>query len=116
MESESPKQHKTTLKELREQANLTQPELSQRLGTGIRIIWDWEAGRKIPRFDNAISLARVLGVSLKTLAEAMDIDVNEIPDDGLSLSQLKAACEELGINHIRDLPESWAQLKRQISG
>ena len=32
-------------------------------------------------FDNAIALARELGVSLKTLAKAMKLDVTDIPDD-----------------------------------
>lgn len=70
-----------TLKNLLEASELTEPELSQKMGVGIRIISDWKAGRKMPRFDNAISLARELGVSLKTLARAMNLDVSEIPDD-----------------------------------
>lgn len=72
---------KITLKSLRESVGLTQPELSQRLNCGIRIISDWENGHKIPRFDNAITLANELGVSLKTLAKSMNLDVSGIPDD-----------------------------------
>jgi len=59
-----------SLKTLRESADLTQPELSQKLGVGIRIIGDWENGKKTPRLDNAIALARELGVSLKTGSES----------------------------------------------
>lgn len=70
-----------TLKSLREAAGLTQPELSRRLGVGIRIIGDWERGVSIPRFDRAADLARELGISLKTLARAMRIDVTDIPSD-----------------------------------
>lgn len=70
-----------TLKTLRESANLTQPELSRRANIGIRIIGDWEAGRKLPRLDRAVVLARELGVSLKTLAKAMKLDVEGVPDD-----------------------------------
>lgn len=70
-----------TLKTLRESAKLTQPELSRRANIGIRIINDWETGRKVPRFDNAIALARELNVSLKTLAKAMKLDVGGVPDD-----------------------------------
>lgn len=102
----------TNLKGLREGASLTQPELSQRLGLGTRIINDWEAGRKTPRFDNAISIAKVLKVSLKTLARSMKLDVSDIPDDGYSLSQLKAICKELGIENIDDLPNDWRELRR----
>lgn len=69
------------LKVLREAAGLTQPELSQRMNCGIRIIGDWENGRRVPRFDNAILLARELGVSLKELARAMELDVSDIEDD-----------------------------------
>jgi transcriptional regulator with XRE-family HTH domain len=69
------------LKTLRESADLTQPQLSQKLGVGIRIIGDWESGRKIPRFDNAIALARELGVSLKILAKAFRLDTEGVPDD-----------------------------------
>jgi transcriptional regulator with XRE-family HTH domain len=70
-----------TLKVLRENANLTQPELSRRMGVGIRIIGDWERGEAIPRFDRAISLAKELGVSLKTIARSFGLDVKGIPDD-----------------------------------
>jgi len=62
---------------------LTQPELSDRIGVGIRIISDWESGRKLPRFDNAVALARELGVSLKVLAQAMQIDIEGVQDDEL---------------------------------
>lgn len=35
----------------------------------------------MPRFDNAIAIARELGVSLKVLASAMRLDVEGVPDD-----------------------------------
>lgn len=78
---EAKDQETITLKNLRESANLTQPELSRRMGVGIRIIGDWERGESIPRFDRAIALARELGVPLKTLARCMGLDVAQIPDD-----------------------------------
>jgi transcriptional regulator with XRE-family HTH domain len=70
-----------TLKTLRESAELTQPELSRRMNVGIRIIGYWESGTKTPSFDRAIALARELGVSLKTLAKSMRMDVSGVPDD-----------------------------------
>jgi transcriptional regulator with XRE-family HTH domain len=70
-----------TLKVLRESASLTQPELSRRMGVGIRIIGDWERGEAIPRFDRAIALARELGVSLKTIAKSIGLNVEGLPDD-----------------------------------
>ncbi|TAE14682.1 MULTISPECIES: helix-turn-helix domain-containing protein [unclassified Microcoleus] len=82
-----------TLKNLRESANLTQPELSRRMGVGIRIIGDWERGEAIPRFDRVIALARELGVPLKTLARCMGLDVAKIPDDLQALSVLHLSTE-----------------------
>lgn len=83
MTIENQSEHQLTLKALRERANLTQPELKARIGVGIRIISDWENGRKLPRFDNAVALARELGVSLKVLAKVMQINVEGVPDDEL---------------------------------
>ena len=83
MTSENQPESQSTLKKLRERVNLTQPELSDRIGVGIRIISDWESGRKLPRFDNAVALARELGISLKVLAKAMQINVEGVPDDEL---------------------------------
>lgn len=70
-----------TLKTLRESVKLTQPELSRRMNVGIRTIGDWERGTYVPSFDRAIALARELGVSLKTLAKSMHMDISGIPDD-----------------------------------
>ncbi len=69
------------MKELREAMGLTQPELSQRMGVGIRIIGDWERGVSIPRLDRAISLARELGVPLKALCGSFGIDTTGVKDD-----------------------------------
>jgi transcriptional regulator with XRE-family HTH domain len=74
-------ENQLTLKALRESVNLTQPELSRRINVGIRIISDWESGRKIPRFDNAVALAKELGISLKVLAKVMGLDSSKVPDD-----------------------------------
>ena len=84
MTLEERSENQQTLKSLRESANLTQPELSRRINVGIRIISDWESGKKVPRFDNAIALAGELGISLKVLAKAMGLDVSKVPDDEAS--------------------------------
>ena len=70
-----------TLKSLREAAGFTQEQLAKELSIGIRIISDWENGKKIPKFDNAVSLAGALKVSLKTLASSMNMNVAKIPND-----------------------------------
>ena len=79
--SDEEEQDVPTLKSLRESANLTQPELSRRMGVGIRIIGDWERRESLPRFDRAISLAKELGISLKTLARSLGLDVEGVPND-----------------------------------
>ena len=100
------------LKSLREAAGLTQPELSQRIKVGIRIIGHWEKRTKIPRFDNAIALSRELRVSLKTLARSIGLDSSAVPDDTptLTLEELKTICRELGIDRVEDLPSDWSEL------
>lgn len=74
-------QRELTLKSLREAAGYTQERLAKELNLGIRTISNWENGKKVPKFDNAISLATKLRVSLKTLAKSMKFDVTETPDD-----------------------------------
>ena len=70
-----------TLKTLRDSAGLTQPQLSTRLNVNIRAIAAWERGEYLPSFERAIALAKELGVSLKTLARSMQLDVSGLPDD-----------------------------------
>lgn len=70
-----------TLRTLRESAGFTQEQLAKELNLGIRIISDWENGKKVPKFDNAVSLASALKVSLKTLASSMRMNVSKIPND-----------------------------------
>lgn len=75
------KDRELTLKSLREAAGYTQEQLAKELNCGIRTISNWENGNKIPKFDNAISLATKLKVSLKTLARSMKFDVSDTPND-----------------------------------
>lgn len=74
-------QDQPTLKTLRESAGFTQPELSRRINSGIKTIGDWERGAYTPSFERAIALSRELGVSLKTLAKSMRMDLSGVPDD-----------------------------------
>lgn len=81
--SAEPTEQNLTLKSLRNNLNISQEELARRLNLSFRTIGEWEGGKKMPRFDNALALARELGVSLKTLAKAMRLDIEGIPDDRL---------------------------------
>jgi transcriptional regulator with XRE-family HTH domain len=100
-----------TLKTLRVGLEITQEELSRRLDLSFRTVGDWETGKKLPRFDNATALSRELGVSLKTLARAMHINVTGVLGD-YSLIELKAIAEELGIERVKDLPADYQTLRR----
>lgn len=100
-----------TLKTLRLDLEITQEELSRRLDLSFRTVGDWETGKKLPRFDNATALSRQLGVSLRTLAKAMGINVTGVLSD-YSLLELKAIAAELGIERVQDLPSDYRDLRR----
>ncbi len=74
-------QGELSLKTLRERTGLSQEKLGRKLDLSFRTIADWEAGKKVPRADNFLALCRELGVSPKTLAKAMKLDVEGVPDD-----------------------------------
>jgi len=105
-------QEPETLKTLRQNLQLTQEELSRRLDLSFRTVGDWETGKKLPRFDNAATLSRELGVSLRTLAKAMHINVAGVPGD-YDLIDLKRIASELGIERVDELPESYEILRRR---
>lgn len=102
-----------TLKGLRESLDLSQEGLGRRLSLSYRTIAEWESGRKVPRLDNAIAVASELGVSLKTLSKSIRLDISKLPDDGLTLKEIKAICGELGIVRIEDLPDDWRELLKR---
>jgi len=77
----NPNYSEPTLKDLIESAGTTQRDLSRKLQAAEVTVNSWASGKKMPRFDNAIALAKELGVSLKTLAKAMGLDVTGVPPD-----------------------------------
>ena len=77
----NPNNLEPTLKNLIEAAGTTQRDLSRKINAAEVTVNSWASGKKTPRFDNAIALAKELGVSLKTLAKAMRLDVTGVPDD-----------------------------------
>jgi transcriptional regulator with XRE-family HTH domain len=70
-----------TLKDLIKAANLTYRELAKNLGTSPDQIVAWNQCRVKPTLPFLVKLARELGVSLKTIAQALGEDVSDIPDD-----------------------------------
>jgi len=100
-----------TLKSLIEAAQTTQRQLSRDTSIAEVTVNSWAVGKKVPRLDNAALVAGQLGVSLRVLAKAMNIDVTRIPAD-YSLIDLKAIAAELGIERIKDLPADYQTLRR----
>lgn len=78
---EKPEKEKLPLRILREQAQLTRPQVRQLIGVSERRQADWENGEAMPSAENLVALARLYKVSLKRLCTMMGIDVAGVPDD-----------------------------------
>jgi transcriptional regulator with XRE-family HTH domain len=74
-------QEKSPLRLLREQAGLTRPQVKQRIGISERRQADWESGKALPSAENIAALCRMYSVSLKTMFQALGVNVSGIPDD-----------------------------------
>lgn len=72
---------KITLKKLIANAGTTQRDLSVKTGIKEVTLNSWVAGKKTPRLDNAIVVAKALGVSLKTLSQSLGLDTSDLPGD-----------------------------------
>ena len=59
------------LKELREQADLTQNDLARRLGVEKQHISRWECGKNLPGIDSLIRLSAVLGLSVSDILSGL---------------------------------------------
>jgi transcriptional regulator with XRE-family HTH domain len=68
-------------RKLIEAAGKTQRQVGQSLNVTEGSVNNWATGRKLPRIDHFLALCRELGVSPKTLARAMRLNVSDIPDD-----------------------------------
>lgn len=72
---------KTPLRQLREAAGLTRPQVRDRIGVSERMQADWENGTSIPSTEKMLSLAKLYGVSFKTIYKCFGFDVSDVPDD-----------------------------------
>jgi transcriptional regulator with XRE-family HTH domain len=70
-----------TLKQLIEESHLTYRELAARVGTTHDMIVRWCKPDADLKVSNYIKLAKVLNVSLKTLAASIGQEIEGIPDD-----------------------------------
>jgi transcriptional regulator with XRE-family HTH domain len=69
MEQDQPK---LTLKQLREQAGLSQEALARRVGVSSKTVSNWERGTNV---------ASLTVPQMKALCEALGVTLNELPDD-----------------------------------
>lgn len=69
------------LKALRKRAGLTQEELCEKSGIAVRSVSSWENGEVDPSLESLGKLACGLGMSLKEVVSAFDVDTTNIPDD-----------------------------------
>ncbi len=60
------------VRQLRERAGLSQPELAQRSGLGIATIQNWEAGRTEPRLTRLMVLVWAMGFGLADFEALLD--------------------------------------------
>ena len=81
MSENSQLKDKSLLRQLREQAGLTRPQVKQLIDVSERRQADWESGIALPSAENIVALARLYKVSLKTICKSLDIDVSGVPDD-----------------------------------
>lgn len=55
------------LAEFRKARGLTQAQLAERLNESRRNIEDWERGKRLPRVDKALTVARFFGVGVEEM-------------------------------------------------
>lgn len=70
-----------SLKELREGRGYSQEGLAAKVGLTRVAYLRYESGQAEPKLSNFLSIARELGVSLKSLADSMGYNTSGIPDD-----------------------------------
>jgi transcriptional regulator with XRE-family HTH domain len=70
-----------TLKSLIEDAGYTQRDFAKTLGLALSTVTFYISGEKLPRIDRFFEMCKTLGVSPKTLAQSMGLDVSDVPDD-----------------------------------
>lgn len=81
MLDESEPKRKSNLQALLDARELTHRELSAKTGLTERTIGALTSGSSLPRLDNALSIAKALNISLKTLCRELGLEVDDIPDD-----------------------------------
>ncbi len=70
-----------TLKQIIHESGMTHQQIADALGVKQPNISTWLRPGKDIRISNAVKLARLLNVSLKTLAASVGVDTEGVPDD-----------------------------------
>ncbi len=108
---------RNTLKRAREDSNLTQQELADAIGTGIRTVGGAESGSGNPRFDTLFRSVRYLNIPgdaifyPETLRNAVDSNMDKVPTYRQLQTHL-AGCSEHEIKLINALAESLLRVTR----
>lgn len=96
------------LKAERQRMGLTQTELAQRAGVSQQVIADWETGKRKPRSDGAVKLAKALGIAVEQMP---------LVDGG---TQHRSAVLEVPLDLDPDLLASWRAMdpvsRRKLAG
>ncbi|HLP89250.1 MAG TPA: helix-turn-helix transcriptional regulator [Nostocaceae cyanobacterium] len=69
------------MRQLREQAGSTRPQVRDTIRVSERRQADWETGQAMPNAENIAALCRLYKVPLKTMFKSLGVDVSDIPDD-----------------------------------
>lgn len=87
------------LKELRDNARMTQPALANALGVSVRAIAAWEAGDREPKSAMMIQIANLFGVTLDALLER----VPGVDDYTLNEEAIIAEFQNMSIEQQQDV-------------
>ncbi len=69
----------TRIRQLRKRANLTQPELAEKIGVHEMTVRRWESGQRSPRIEEIQKLAAVLGVPVTELLSDSPAELPPMP-------------------------------------
>jgi DNA-binding XRE family transcriptional regulator len=72
---------KSPLRQLREKAGLTRPQVRDIIGVSERRQADWETGKAMPNAENIAALCRLYQIPLKKMFKSLGVDVSHIPND-----------------------------------
>lgn len=66
------------IKQNREQANLTQDALAQRLNVSRQSISKWEKGESLPDIDRLVQMSEIFNISLDMLVTGKDSNIRKV--------------------------------------